>query len=38
MANRSTKTVTESRAAFNTLFAKIQQALQDGDDCTIEIV
>jgi len=32
------KTVTESRAAFNALFAKIQQALQDGDTVTIEVV
>ena len=31
------KTVTESRAAFNALFSKIQQALQDGDEVTIEV-
>jgi len=35
---RTDRTVTESRAAFNTLFAKIQQALQDGDTVSIEIV
>ena len=32
------RTVGESKAAFNALFAKIQQALQDGDEITIEIV
>jgi len=31
------RTVGESRAAFNALFAKIQQALQDGDTVEIEI-
>ena len=35
---RTEKTVTESRAAFNALYAKIEQALQDGDHVTIEIV
>lgn len=35
--NHTDKTVTESRAAFNTLFAKIQQALNDGDTVSLEI-
>ena len=35
---RTEKTVTESRAAFNALFAKIEQALQEGDSVTLEIV
>ena len=34
---KTEKTVTESRAAFNALFPKIQQGLQDGDKVTIEI-
>ena len=34
---RTEKTVTESKAAFNALFGKIQQGLQDGDTVTIEI-
>lgn len=29
--------ITESRAAFNELFAKIKQALDDGDTVTLEI-
>ena len=32
------KAVGESRAAFNALFEKIQQGLQDGDHVSIEIV
>jgi len=35
---RTDRTVTESRAAFNALFAKIQDALNSGDTCSIEIV
>jgi hypothetical protein len=31
------KAVGESRAAFNALFEKIQQGLQDGDSVTMEI-
>ena len=34
---KTDKTVTESRAAFNALYGKIQQGLQDGDTVTIEI-
>ena len=34
---KTEKTVTESRAAFNALFPKIQQGLQDGDHVTIEV-
>ena len=34
---KTEKTVTESRAAFNALFAKIKQALDEGDMVTIEI-
>ena len=35
---RTDRTVGESKVAFNALFAKIQQGLQDGDTCSIEIV
>ena len=34
---KTEKTVIESRAAFNALFPKIEQALQDSDKVTIEI-
>ena len=34
---KTDKTVTESKAAFNALYGKIQQGLQDGDTVTIEI-
>ena len=34
---RTAKTVTESKAAFNQLYGKIQQGLQDGDTVTLEI-
>jgi hypothetical protein len=34
---KTEKTVTESRAAFNALFPKIKQALDEGDTVTIEI-
>lgn len=36
--NHTDKTVTESRAAFNSLFAKIKDALDSGDTVTIEVV
>ena len=36
--NHTDKTVTESRAAFNALFAKIKDALDSGDTVTLEIV
>lgn len=36
--NHTDRTVTESRAAFNALYAKIQQGLNDGDTVTIEVV
>ena len=35
---KTDKTVIESRAAFNALFPKIQQGLQDGDTVTIEVI
>lgn len=35
---KTDKTVTESKIAFNALFAKIEQAIEDGDEVTIEIV
>jgi len=35
---RTDRTVGESKVAFNALFGKIQQGLQDGDTCSIEIV
>lgn len=35
---KTDKTVTESRAAFNALYAKIEQGLQDGDHVEIAIV
>ena len=35
---KTDKTVTESRIAFNALFAKIQQGLNDGDKVSIEII
>ena len=35
---RTDRTVTESKAAFNALYAKIRQALDDGDVVTVEIV
>ena len=35
---KTDKTVTESRIAFNQLFGKIQQALEDGDTVMMEIV
>ena len=34
---KTDKTVTESKAAFNALYGKIQQGLNDGDTVTIEI-
>jgi len=35
---RTDRTVGESKAAFSALYGKIQQALNDGDRCEIEIV
>jgi len=35
---KTSRTVTESKVAFNALFAKIKQALDDGDRVEIEIV
>ena len=35
---RTDRTVTESRAAFNALFAKIKTAIDGGDSVSIEIV
>mgnify|MGYP001614491739 CR=1 FL=1 len=35
---RTDRTVTESKVAFNALFAKIKDALDAGDTCSIEIV
>lgn len=35
---RTDRTVGESKVAFNALYGKIQQALNDGDRCEIEIV
>ena len=35
---RTDRTVGESKAAFNALYAKIQQGLNDGDTVSIEIV
>jgi hypothetical protein len=35
---RTDRTVGESKVAFNALFGKIQQGLNDGDKCEIEIV
>ena len=35
---RTDRAVGESKAAFNALYAKIRQALDDGDTVTVEIV
>lgn len=35
---RTDRAVGQSKAAFNALFAKIQQGLNDGDNVTLEIV
>lgn len=36
--SRTDRTVTESRAAFNELFAKLADAIEHGDTASIEIV
>jgi regulator of RNase E activity RraA len=35
---KTDKTVTESKAAFNALFKKLQEALDEGDTISLEIV